>query len=196
MGNAVPGLDDPRAIIRWLYYEKTKIGDVSPVFELDKKFVVAVATEERFKGVVPYDEMRERLKNNVLNEVKGEFIVNKINESGISDIYQISDQMNVSLDTNTTLTFASRNIPGFGSESEVIAKVFTLSPNQNSGPLVGNGAVFVVVLDNISEAPELGSYAMYKSQIVTEFERNVRNNYPYRAIEKNADIEDYRILYY
>ncbi len=196
MGNAVPGLDDPRAIIRWLYFEKTKIGDVSPVFELDKKFVVAVATGERFKGIIPYDEMRERLKNNVLNEVKGEFIVNKINESGISDIYQISDQMNVSLDTNTTLTFASRNIPGFGSESEVIAKIFTLSPNQNSGPLVGNGAVFVVVLDNISEAPELGSYAMYKSQIATEFERNVRNNYPYRAIEKNADIEDYRSLYY
>ena len=196
MSNTIPGLEDPRAIVRWLFYEKTNLGDVSNVFELDNKFVVAVATAERLKGIVPYEDMRERLKNNVLNEVKGRFVKSKIDESGLTDIYQISDQMNVSIDTNTTLTFASRNIPGFGSESEVIAKIFTMSPNENSGPIIGNGAVFVVVLDNVSDAPELGSYAMYKNQVITDFERNVRNNYPYRAIEKNADIEDYRLMYY
>lgn len=196
MGNAIPGLENPRAIVRWLFYEKTELGDVSPVFELEDKFVVATFTAQRSKGIIPFGEMRERLKNNVLNEVKGQFIAGKIEESGLTDIYQIAGQMNTSLDTNTTLTFASRNIPGFGSESEVIARVFTMSPNQNSGPIVGNGAVFVIVLDNISEAPELGSYAMYKNQMFTDFQRNVQNNYPYRAIEKNADIEDYRILYY
>ena len=196
MSSSIPGLDDPRGIVRWVFYEKTNIGSVSGVFELENKFVVAAVKDERFEGVIPYDEMREKLTANVLNEVKGEFIINKINESGITDIYQIASQMNTSLDTNTTLTFSSRNIPGFGSEGEVIAKIFTMSPNENSGPIAGNGAVFVVVLDNISEAPELGSYAMYRTQMVTDFERNVRNNYPYRAIEKNADIEDHRILYY
>ena len=196
MSSAIPGLDDPRAIVRWLFFEKTEVGDVSHVFELDEKFVVATVTDERFEGVIPFDEMRERLKSNVLNEVKGQFITKKIEESGLTDIYQIASQMNTSLDTNTTLTFASRNIPGFGSESEVIARVFTMEPNENSGPVIGNGAVFVIVLDNISEAPELGSYAMYKNQMATEFQRNVQNNYPYRAIEENADIEDHRILYY
>jgi peptidyl-prolyl cis-trans isomerase D len=196
MSNAIPGLESPRAIVRWLFYEKTEIGDVSTVFELEDKFVVATVTGERFEGVIPFDEMRERLKANVLNEVKGRFIAEKIEESGLVDIYQIASQMNTSLDTNTTLTFASRNIPGFGSEAEVIAKIFTMSPNETTGPVVGNGGVFVIVLDNISEAPELGSYAMYQNQMFTDFQRNVQNNYPYRAIEKKADIEDYRILYY
>lgn len=196
MSNNIAGLENPRSMVRWLFSDKTNVGDVSTVFELEGKFIVAVATAERSGGIIPYEEMRDRLKVNVLNDAKGKFISQKINESNLTDIYQIAEQMNTSLDTNTTLTFSSRNIPGFGAENMVIGKIFTMGINENSGPIQGNGAVFSIVLDNINEAPGLGSYAMYKGQMATDFQRDVQNNYPYRAIEKNADIEDYRLLFY
>ena len=196
MSNSIPGLDYPRQIIRWAFSENTNIGDVSPVFDLDSRYVVATLTGERMKGVIPYDEMKEKLINNVKNELKGKYLVEKINSSGTDDIYQLAASLDMKVDTNNSLNFSARNIPGFGQEYTTIGKLFTLDKNIPSGPLKGNGAVFIILVDNFNEAPELGSYEAFKAGLISGIERSVTNDYPYRALEKKADIEDNRLFFY
>jgi peptidyl-prolyl cis-trans isomerase D len=40
MDNSIPGITMPRELIRWMYNEDTKVGDVSPAFDVEGSFVV------------------------------------------------------------------------------------------------------------------------------------------------------------
>ncbi len=196
MNNAIPGLDNPRNVIQWTFSDNARVGNVSPVFDLDGKYLVAAITNERQEGIIPLEEMKERLINNIKNEKKGEYIVEMIEESGLNDVNLIASNLNFDLDTNITLTFDSRNIPGFGAEHEVIGTIFAMDENEFRAPIKGNGAVFAIILDRFGEVPELGSYDLYKNNAINEFARRVENNYPYRAIKDNTDIEDNRRYFY
>ncbi len=114
MANSIPGIEYPREIIRWAYYEGIEIGEVSPVFDIGGAYVVAVLTTIREKGTVPLEQMKENLKTFVMNEKKAEVIKNRIGST--TDIYQIARDFGTKVDTNLTLTMSSRNIPGFGTE--------------------------------------------------------------------------------
>lgn len=196
MNNAIPGLDNPRSVIQWTFSDNAEVGSVSPVFDLDGKYLVAAITEERQEGVIPLEEMKERLVNNIKNEKKGEYLMAMIEESGLNDVNLIATNLNFDLDTNLTLTFDARNIPGFGAEHTVIGTIFAMDENEFKAPVKGNGAVFAIVLDRFGDVPELGSYDLYRNNFINQFERRVENNYPYRAIMDNTDIEDNRRFFY
>jgi len=196
MTNTIPGLDNPRSVVRWAFSDNAKVGAVSPVFDLDGKYLVALITAERQKGLISADEMRERLVNNMKNEKKGEYISELISKNGSTDLNVLARQLNLDLDTNYTLTFDSRNIPGFGAEHRIIGTIFAMDENGFKGPLQGGGAVFAIVVDRFGQVPETATYDFYKKNLETEFQRRVDNNYPYRAIMDNADIVDNRVYFY
>ncbi|MBU2651167.1 MAG: SurA N-terminal domain-containing protein [Bacteroidetes bacterium] len=196
MTNTIPGLDNPRSVVRWVFSDNAKVDAVSPVFDLDGKYLVALITAERQKGVISADEMRERLVNNMKNEKKGEYISELISKNGSSDLNVLARDLNLDLDTNYTLTFDSRNIPGFGAEHRIIGTIFAMNENEFKGPLQGGGAVFAIVVDRFGQVPETATFDFYKKNLETEFQRRVDNNYPYRAIMDNADIIDNRVYFY
>jgi peptidyl-prolyl cis-trans isomerase D len=196
MGNNIPGIDYPREIVRWAYYEGNKIGEVSPVFDVGGSYVVAVLTAIREKGIAPLDQMKDKIKNFVLNEKKASIIKEKINSSGSSDIYQIARDFNSKVDTNLTLTFSSRNIPGFGSEFQVIGEIFAMNEGDQSEPIQGNGGVFVVKVDRFYEPPQSPDYNAYRDQLIAAFRQRISSNPMYLALQKKAKIEDNRLLYF
>ena len=61
MDNFLNGLPSAREVVRWAYAENTKIGDVSPVFDLTGKYVVAILTGISEKGYIPLEKVKERL---------------------------------------------------------------------------------------------------------------------------------------
>ncbi len=161
MANNIAGIENPREIIRWAYYEGIEIGEVSPVFDIGGSYVVAVLTTIREKGTIPLEQMKETIKTFVLNEKKASIISEKIKSSG-SDIYQIARDFNSKVDTNLNLTFSSRNIPGFGSEFQVIGEIFSMNEGDQSGPIQGNGGVFVVKLDRFYEPAQAADAKIYQ----------------------------------
>lgn len=196
MGNSIPGIDYPREIVRWTYYEGIKTGEVSPVFDVGGSYVVAVLTNIREKGLVPLEQLKDNIKTIVLNEKKASMIKEKINSSGSSDIYQIARDFNTKVDTNLTLTFSSRNIPGFGSEFQVIGEIFSMNEGEQSEPIQGNGGVFVVKLDRFYEPPQVANYNVYRDQMITAFRSRMNANPMFSALQKKAKIEDNRLLFF
>jgi peptidyl-prolyl cis-trans isomerase D len=195
MGNNIPGIDNPREIVRWAFNEKAKVGEVSPVFDVGGSYVVAVLTLIREKGITPLEQMKDNIRNFVLNEKKVSLIEDKIKSSG-SDIYQIARDFNTKVDTNLNLTFASRNIPGFGSEFQVIGQIFTMKDGDQSGPIQGNGGVFVVKVDRFYESPKPADYTLYRDQLLNSFRSRMNGNPMFMALQKKAKIEDHRLLYF
>ncbi|MBW6459535.1 MAG: SurA N-terminal domain-containing protein [Bacteroidales bacterium] len=195
MGNSIPGIEYPREIIRWAFYKGIKVGEVSPVFDVGGTYVVAVLTTIRDKGTIPLEQMKDNLKTFVLNEKKGELLTARIKSSG-KDIYGIAEEYNTKVDTNLTLTFSARNIPGFGSEYKVIGEIFTMNPGETSEPIIGNGAVFVVSLDRIYEPPAPENYSVYRDQVMNAFRGRVTTNTIFTVLQEKANVEDNRLLFF
>lgn len=195
MGNNIAGIDYPREIIRWSFFEGIEVGDISPVFDIGGSYVVAVVTAAREKGIMPLEQMKENIKSFVLNEKKASMIKDRIKSSG-GDIYQIAREFDSKVDTTPTLTFASRNIPGYGSEFQVIGEIFTMKEGQQAEPIQGNGGVFVVVLDRFYEPPQAADYKMNRDQMLNAFRARMGGNPMFTALQKETKITDHRLLYF
>ena len=195
MSNYISGLKNPRQIIHWAYRETTEVGDVSPVFDLENMFVVATLKLKTEEGYPSWEDIKERLTAFVTNEVKGNVLAEEMGAYG-KEFDKISENLNLNKVDISSLTFSSRNIQGFGAENKVIGSVFGMNPTEVSEPIIGNGAVFVLKVDKLTEAPEREDYIQNSTTLLSSFTQRVDQDYPYRAIEKASDIKDNRLLFY
>jgi hypothetical protein len=92
--------------------------------------------------------------------------------------------------------FSSRNIKGYGTENEIIGMIFGHSSEQQFGPIIGKGGVFVVKVNNITKAPEQSNYTQSKITLETTFKSRIDQDLPYRALENISDIKDNRMIFY
>ena len=195
MSNFISGLQNPRQLVHWAFNENTEVGDVSPVFDLEGMFVVATLKSKTEKGYPELEDIKDRLTVFVTNEVKGEMLAKEM--SGFNnDFEQIAQELNLEKVEVNSLTFSSRNIQGFGAENKVIGTVFGLNETEVSDPIIGNGAVFVVKLSKLMEAPEKENYTQNSTTLENAFTQRVNQDFPYRAIEEASEIEDNRSLFY
>lgn len=195
MSNYISGLKNPRQIIHWAYNENTEVGDVSPVFDLEGMFVVAALKLKTEEGYPSLEDIKSRLTAFVTNEVKGNVLAEKMGALG-KEFDKISESLNLSKVDINSLTFSSRNIQGFGAENKVIGSVFGMNPSEVSKPIIGSGAVFVIKVDKLTEAPEREDYIQNSTTLKNTFTQRVDQDYPFRAIEKASDIKDNRLLFY
>ena len=195
MSNYISGLKNPRQIIHWAYNENTEVGDVSPVFDLEGMFVVAALKLKTEEGYPSLEDIKSRLTAFVTNEVKGNVLAEKMGAYG-KEFDKISANLNLDKVDISSLTFSSRNIQGFGAENKVIGSAFGMNPSEVSEPIIGSGAVFVIKVDKLTEAPEREDYVQNSTTLKNTFTQRVDQDYPYRAIEKASDIKDNRLLFY
>jgi len=194
--NRIPGVEQSRQIIRWAFWETTKVGDVSTIFEDDKQFVIAALKEIKNKGYSPFEQVKEQIRPLVVNKLKGEYLVKKINDFNATTLNDLASNMNSKVDTAKNLSFSARNIPGFGSEPNVIGQMFTVEPKQISKPIAGYNAVFVAMIDRLTPAPEVNDFGTTIFQLRNSFESRVNSNAFIRALEKESKIEDNRLMFY
>jgi peptidyl-prolyl cis-trans isomerase D len=194
MGNSIPGIDNPREIVRWAYHKKIKLGEVSGVFDIGGAYVVACLTATREKGTIPLAQIKDNIKPLVMNEKKASIIIDKL--KGSTDIYQIARDNSTKVDTNLNITFASRNIPGFGSEFQVIGQIFAMKEGDQSEPIQGNGGVFVVKLDRFYEPPQNVDLRVSQDQLMMAFRSRISQNPMFNALQKKTKITDNRLQYF
>jgi len=196
MTNRIAGIEFSRQVVRWAFWNDTKVGNVSTIFEDDKQFVIVALREIRPEGFTPFDQVKEQIRPLVLNRLKGEHLTAKINSLKINDLYELAKQMNERVDTVKNLSFSARNIAGFGSEPNVIGRIFALEPQQLSAPIAGNSAVFVAIVDRFTPPAEAPDLTPTTFQLKNNFESRVNANAYLRALEKEVKIEDNRMMFY
>jgi peptidyl-prolyl cis-trans isomerase D len=191
----IPGLENARSIVRWAFKSGTDVGTVSNVFDLEGQYAVAVVTKKYEAGIPSLDEVKDRIKPFVINQVKGRYLAEKMKKYG-GNLDKLAAAMKTKKETMNNLTFNSRNIVGFGMEDKVIGTVFGMKVKTVSQPIAGNAATFVVSLDALKKAGKLRNYNAFTSSYYQAFNQRVDRDYPYIAIKDAADIEDNRITFY
>jgi len=195
MSNYISGLTNPRQIVRWAYNEDTEVGQVSSVFDLENMFVVAVVTKKVEEGYPTVDQIKDRIKLKVYNQLKGEYYTKKMNEFD-GDFDKIKANMEVTDKHVVPLFFSSRNLPGFTVENNVIGTVFGMENGNVSQPIIGNAAVFMVKVNDITVASDPGNYSAVIAELKADLEKRVNQDTPYNLLKESLDIVDNRIDFF
>ncbi|MCC6691149.1 MAG: peptidylprolyl isomerase, partial [Bacteroidia bacterium] len=193
----IPGLESPRELVRWMYNEKTKVGDVSDAYELGNKFIVAVLTEIRPKGISPLELVRDLIEPKAKERKKAAMFVEQFNkvmvgEKKFENIAILLDQQVKDMDD---LTFNTPSLPGMGREDEFVGNTVTMKAGQVSKPITGRTGVFLVTVEKIKDPAETKDY----NSIITQSVNAMQSRVDYEvidALKDNANIVDKKAKFY
>ncbi|MDD3859287.1 MAG: peptidylprolyl isomerase [Bacteroidales bacterium] len=196
LDNKISGIENARDIVRWVYDENTKKGDVSTVFNFTDKYIVVKVSAIREKGVLPLEEVKTIIEPIVLKNKKAEKIMADFNKelSAKADLNKIAEKYELKLDTLTNISFSSLSLPGFGIEPNVNGVISSIALNTISKPIKGNNGVFIVKVYNNVQAPEKTDFS---SDQLSSMRNYATQTYKiFGAVEKKAEISDFRAKYF
>ncbi len=192
MDKEIAGLDNPREMIKWAY--TAELGDVSDVFELGDKFVVAKLSKIVKKGPAPIEDVTNEIKVAVAKEIKGEQLTKKMLQANANSLEAYSSKLNLPLENAENVVFSAYTIPGVGIEPEVIATATTIKPNVMTKPIAGNNGVFVL---QVISTDTVGTATIESEQMKLSRDVIYRINYQaYDALKKAANIDDERSKFF
>ncbi|MCX6304199.1 MAG: SurA N-terminal domain-containing protein [Bacteroidetes bacterium] len=196
MDNYVMGLQSAREMVRWAFAENTKVGEVSPVFDLSGKYGIAILKNISEKGQQQLSDIKTRIEPSVKNMKKLEILADKMTKelAGTKDFVALSAKLGTKLDT-AMVTFSGMGRSSISKEPELVGKLFTSKKGDVLGPLTGNYGVYVVCISDVVEAPAKEDFTFEKMQQMQNFNQRVTGNM-YTALEKTAKIVDNRLKFY
>ena len=191
----IAGIDNPRQIVRWAFEDKTKVGDVSSIFELDDMFVVAALTEIVPEGYAPMEKIAEQNKYQILNKKKGEIAVERMKACG-TDYDRMVNELGAESTTVSDINMESRSFGNFGVESDIVGTIMGMSENEVTGPIAGNSSAFIIknVRHEVPATPT--DYTSIRRDKKAQFDNRVMNGGVYNALRDKAKVEDNRVLFY
>jgi peptidyl-prolyl cis-trans isomerase D len=191
----LPGVNNAREIVRWAY--KASVGDLSPLFEADDRFVVAVLTKAFEKGYKPMEEVKADLETRIRREKKGELLsakwegILKRNNNFDSAVAKANTVVQPLLGAS----FLGSFINGIGPEPKLSGALSVTKPKTISKPLAGERGVFVFVVDSVNSLPKNYDLKSAKASLEGQYKGRA-NNEPFVAKKELAKIKDDRHLFY
>lgn len=195
--HTVRGLDSPKEIVRWMYGEERKKGDVSQPFQLNDRFVVAVLTSIKEKGVLPLEEVKDKVEVEVKKQKKADKFIALIEKAsaGAGKIEDVGAKLNEPALTAENLSFNNSFIPGLGQENEVVGVVTAAKQGAISKPIVGNTGVFVLVVEKSTKVNSGMDGKTLRKQSTNALQSRVDGEV-FEALKDNANIKDNRAKFY
>lgn len=193
--SSIPGLGTSRAFIRWIFDDKTSLGDVSDPYAIGDKYVVAAVTEINHKGTMNAAKARPMVEPILRSKLKAEQIIKKLgNANTLEAAAAATGQQVLKADS---VSFSAPFIPNLGQEPKVIGASFDkqLVGKAASQPIPGNGGVFLIKVNSTSaKAGNMDIEAMRAN-----LQRQQQSLITYRVtevLEKSATIKDYRAKFF
>lgn len=190
------GIENTREIVRWAYGAAKD--DVSQVFQIGDKYMIAVLTKIMEKGTLPLDEVKEKVEVEAIKQKKADKFKSdfEANMKAGENLEAIAKKMNLQVQNADNQNFLQGMLGQNGREQAVIGSVFGAKANSLSKPVVGDNGVYVYVVTSFTEAQ--ASTDDFKSN-KENISNSVRQRVDYEifeALKDKADIIDRRPLFY
>jgi peptidyl-prolyl cis-trans isomerase D len=186
----IPGLDAGREVIRWAF--EARENAVSPIFEIDNRFVIASLTNVRTEGHQALDEVRNEIVSILTREKKGEIIASRLKEEvqESNDLSSLANALNIQMQQASNIQFSSLSVPGAGIEPRLIATALHTPENHLSSPVIGENGVYVVEVTSLT-VPEEKDLDAEKSRL--GLSKRARVSFEaFEALKDEANIKDNR----
>ena len=171
LGNVV----DPRTIIRWAY--EANVGEVSDVYEQGNQVVVVALSSIKNEGILPFNEVKDKVEEKVVREKKADFILAKMgNDAGLD---AVGAAVGSGVKTANDINFSGFSIPGIGPEPKVLGVIFGLAEGVESEIVEGENGVYIVRVDKIIAADENANLQLTRNTV----ERNLTSRVDFEVFE-------------
>ena len=191
----IPGIENPREIVRWAFNEKTKLNDVNSFFDLDNVFVIAALTSIVKEGYAPMSIVADQSKYQIMNKVKGQMAVDKMKACG-DDVNRMVSELGAESTTVSDITIDSRVLGNFGVEADIVGTMLGMKEGEQVGPLAGNSSAFIIKNVKITEPEATDDYSNILREKVSQFNNKVLNGSVFSALRNKVEIKDNRAKFY
>ena len=190
--SGLPGVENSRQVIKWLYEDQTRVGNVKR-FTLNDGYLVAKAISFNKKSLPNVDDVRDEVSKTILEDKKFEFLLKKY--KGSNDIDLISQDYEIELERATAVTQNDPILVGAGSEPYIIGSSFSLDVDETSNILQGNNGIYVLRLLSKETAEDISIGAAISNSLSDREVERISTLIP-QVLESKAEIVDNRSLYY
>ncbi len=186
----LPGLEQARELIRWAYDARENA--ISPIMEIDDRFIIAALTRVRQEGYQSLEEVSDEIESILVRERKGEIIVSNLNEkiAEAGNLDDLARNLNTQVEQAQNIRFTSFSVPGAGIEPRLIATAVNTEPGVISLPVTGENGVYVLKVTSVDmpEDPDLEPVRRNLSN-----SKRARVNFDaFEALKEQANVKDNR----
>ena len=194
--NSLMGMQNAREVVRWAFSENSKVGDISPVFDLQGKYLVAILKSATPKGIVPLDLVKAKIEPSVKGYKKVQIASDRLAKAmeASKDLYSLGIVMKAKVDT-AVITFNGMNRAAISRDADVIGMLFTSPPQKLLGPLKGRYGAYAAIIDGINDAPKKEDFSAELQQNKSNFEQRASTGV-YPALQKTSKITDSRLRFF
>ena len=185
-----------RSVVLWAYNDLREVGDVSDIFDLDDKFLIAILREKTEEGRASFEDVQQEVKREFINEKKKIYIVEKLQTTtGSLAERQAAFGELAKIDANNDISLNSNTLIGAGSAPRAIGTAMALKTGQVSNMIIDESAVIILRVNNKNEALETADYSVYQKQLESKFAGPTTFKIA-EAIKEFFAIKDYRYKYF
>jgi len=187
----IPGLENPKELIRWVYAGKK--GEVSASFQFGTRFVVARLVDVKEKGTAPFEQVREDVTIKAKQDKKAQIFLKEFTDyaAGAKTAQDLASKMKLTVEQAKDLVFSSYSVAGLGKEDAMCGAVTVLKQGEASPPLKGTNAVYVAWVTSKKDPPAVRDYKATQSSANVTL--STRADYEaFEALKTIANIEDHK----
>lgn len=175
-------------IMKLAYDEEAEVGMLSYPIKDGSKYVIAIISSIREKGVPKYEDVEPAMRAEVMKELKAMRFTKMM--LGSKTLEGAAQKLNTSI-MDAEVTFANPQLQS-GYEPEVIGSLFAgLKDGQLTIPLKGQQGVYLVRLNKTQKAQAAANYDIEKQQLLSSARGNQQNGIR-QALYKKAEVKDMR----
>jgi peptidyl-prolyl cis-trans isomerase D len=189
-------LHQVRELVRWIYNEG-KVGKVSPVFETEDSYVVAVVVAHTKAGLTPFQQVQKEIKDKVLNEQKAKMVTAKLQPLSNLSLEEAAAQYGSEAQVSTAqqLKFDNTYLAGIGAVDKTVHQAFAVEAGKRSPIIVDRNGVVLLEVTQYQMPPLPDSWQAQQKKQVEWGERMQFFQLP-KALDDLAKVKDYRYKYY
>lgn len=183
----ISGLGTAREIVKWAFTAKKD--DVSPIFKLEDKYVIAHLSSVKEKGFASLDEVKPQVEIEVVKEKKAAIL--KAKAEGANDLAAVASKTGKSPLSASELSFNNVTIQGL-TEPKVPSAAMGAKKDQLSLPVVGNTGVFYLVQKNLLAPNDIKDLTAEKATLSSNILQSVDFSV-FQVLKDKAAIKDNRM---
>lgn len=192
----VNGLGSSHELVKWAY--EAKLGDVSPVYTVNDKYIVAKLSSIMDIGLAPINaQTRPILENYVRKEKKATLLMNRTKGKG--SLEAIAQAENQQVGVADSVNFLQSFIPGVGNEPKVAGYAFFKSFKENtvSPAIAGQEGVYYINLQGRTTGQPIQQRNLAMERQMMEYNyKGAAANMVVSGLRDKATIKDTRAKIY
>jgi len=155
-GSSIPGINDSKEILRWAFDDERALNEVSDVISADGRQFVFHISGLRKEGIGTFEQVREMVVAEVINEKKFELLEQKLTKAkeGKPNMVQIAIELGTVAQDFSRTTFKTDGFQAARDEAKIQGVALGLKNNIISKVVRGEKGCYIVMVTDESN-PEI-----------------------------------------